>query len=169
MVTRRVMLQLAGSIGLGIGLPATARAADAPPHWMPPDSRQTLMVYFDTLVPDSGIGEEMDRRLAPLTGDAERRAMIDVCDWLDGESRKAGAGSFAAADEARRNIVLEQAFQLPPEEPMRRFFDRTRTFAFNTHYSKASNWTTLGYEGPPQPLGFPDHAQPPGQRSRTSS
>lgn len=165
MVTRRVVLQLAGSISLGLGLPAAAQAAAPPAHWMAPGPRSTLMGYFDTLIPDGGVGAEMDRRLAALPAGGERQLLADVCNWLDAEAHKAGGAGFAELDEGGRNAVLELAYALPQGEAMRRFFDRTRSLAFSTYYSKASSWAGLGYAGPPQPQGFMDYTQPPGKRS----
>jgi hypothetical protein len=161
MVTRRVVLQLAGSLGLTLGLPAAAHAADAPAHWMAPDLRATLVSYFDTLIPDGGVGAEIDQRLIALPAGAEREILADACNWLDSEARRDGALAFAALAENGRNIVLERAFALPVDQSLRRFFDRTRALAFSNHYSKATSWADVGYAGPPQPRGFMDYSQAP--------
>lgn len=167
MITRRVMLQLATGLGVSLGLPLAAGAANPPAHWMATGLRQTLVAFFDTLVPDAGIGTDMDTRLAGLDVESERKRLVDVCEWLDAAARRVGADSFALLDEARRNAVLQEASVLDPSSPMRRFFDSTRRLVFTLHYGKAGSWPAVGYAGPPQPIGFPDYARPP--RSGSSS
>ncbi|MDZ7810314.1 MAG: hypothetical protein U5L11_09370 [Arhodomonas sp.] len=47
----------------------------------------------------------------------------------------------------------------------RRFFEWSWTEAFTHLYAQPAVWEWLGYSGPPQPRGFPDHHGPPGAGS----
>ena len=50
----------------------------------------------------------------------------------------------------------------PSGSTPKRFFDHVRSAAFTEYYARPETWASLGYKGPPQPLGFMDFTQPPG-------
>lgn len=76
--------------------------------------------------------------------------------------RRARAGrGFAALDEPGREAVVARAAEAPEGSDPRRFFEQTRIVAFFYYYSDAASWPALGYDGPPQPAGFMDYAEPP--------
>ncbi len=41
------------------------------------------------------------------------------------------------------------------------FFDKIRRDVFYGYYSSPISWKVIGYYGPPQPIGYPDHFKPP--------
>jgi hypothetical protein len=91
--------------------------------------------------------------------------IVEGCRWLDSEAEKVGARLFAELGEEDRNTIVGRASQSAPQSAPRRFFDETRDITFFVYYGEASSWHAIGYDGPPQPIGFPDYAEPPERRS----
>ncbi len=127
-----------------------------------------LAPYLDTLIPAdespaaSALG--VDRRLIDkAAGDAGyRRLLAQGCRWLDRAARKLGAADFAALPEGGREAVVALFAAARRGSRPRIFFETTRSDAFFHYYARPESWAGLGYDGPPQPVGFPDHAAPPG-------
>ena len=59
---------------------------------------------------------------------------------------------------------LALATQMAGDRSLQRgFFTVTRVIAFDLYYADPATWAGIpGYRGPPQPEGYPDHADPPG-------
>ncbi len=141
----------------------------APPTLDTGDARRAnLNAWIDTLMPPEpdfagalalGVadtivaGIDRDPAYAKLTGEALA--------WLDGQSRGAGRVSFSALDgEARERIVAAAAASAPGSAPLA-FFSATRDDTLFHAYADPRAWVGLGYAGPPQPIGFMDHASAP--------
>lgn len=176
-LTRRLMLRLFARSGLALGFGsmaagAVAQEGVASQDGLDPAIRRTFERYLDTLIPDeeggpgtvtAGVGET-------LTAAAEavpqaRKLIVEGCRWLDGEAEKAGARSFAELGEEDRNTIVGRAAQSAPQSAPRRFFDQMREITFFLYYGSDAGWQAIGYDGPPQPIGFPDYAEPPEGRS----
>ena len=61
------------------------------------------------------------------------------------------------SDKDKKNIVS----LLEEKEPD--FFANFRVLVIKLYYSHPYSWKKLAYEGPPQPIGFPDYHLPPKQ------
>ncbi len=126
-----------------------------------------LAPFLDTLIPadqsPSATALAVDRRLLDRAArePGYRRRLAAGCRRLDRVARRLGAADFAALDDRRREAVVAVFALARPGTPARVFFETTRSDAFFHYYAREEAWTGLGYDGPPQPAGFPDHANPP--------
>ena len=169
-LTRRVMLRLFARAGLVLGFGSMANGA-AWQDGLDPAIRRTLASYLDTLIPDDeaspgAVRAGIDKGFASWAEASPqyRRLIVEGCRWLDGEAEKAGARSFSELDEEKRNAIVGRASRSARRSVPRQFFDGTRRPAFFFYYGNASSWSAIGYEGPPQPGGFLDYADPPQRR-----
>ena len=63
-----------------------------------------------------------------------------------------------------KEILLENvktAEQSAERSLPRVFFKAVQYYAFEIYYAHPETWVSLGYPGPPQPMGFPNYAEPP--------
>ncbi len=132
-----------------------------------PDSLQALSPYLDTLIPEdespSATHLQVDQQILDKArrGTAYRRLLNQGCRWLDREARRLGSKDFTSLSPADRETIVKRAAAEKPGTLPRKFFDITRDAAMGFYYAHAESWKGLGYPGPPQPLGFVDHTQPP--------
>ena len=84
-----------------------------------------------------------------------------ACGWLDGEARKRGAADFAALDDGAREAIAAEAAAAPKGTLPRLLFDNSWRLATFHYYARPEVWASLGFAGPPQPMGFPDADRPP--------
>lgn len=124
--------------------------------------------FLDTLIPaDAASGSAtdlgVDKRLAALSASRSRyeRLLVLGCGWLDSEARKAGARDFSALAPAEREAVVARAEAAPEDTPAWQFFQTVQFQAKIFYYGDPRSWPALGFDGPPQPVGFPDHDRPP--------
>ena len=72
-----------------------------------------------------------------------------------------GSESFASLSEDDRNQVVAAAEAAGLNTFENKFFRTTRFSTFSLYYMEPQAWAAIGYDGPPQPIGFPDYADPP--------
>jgi hypothetical protein len=126
-----------------------------------------LAPYLDTLIPaDSTPSASQlgaDEAIIALARRRERLARLVGlgCAWLDQQAVERGAADFAALPQAEREAVVALAEGSPPRSVPRAFFSFTQHQVFTHYYAQPESWQGLGFDGPPQPVGFPDFAQPP--------
>jgi hypothetical protein len=127
--------------------------------------------YLDTLLPagDAPAATAVGVLAHVLTkagGNVQyQRLLHQGCRWLDGQAVRLGAKDFSAGEPAARERIVAEASVLQRGTLPRRFFERTRADAFEHYYAQQSVWVWLGYPGPPQPRGFPEHNQAPPTRA----
>jgi hypothetical protein len=130
-------------------------------------SLSALATYLDTLIPaDSTPSASQlgtDQAIVALARRREHLARLVGlgCGWLDQQAVERGAVDFAALPQAEREAVVALAENAPARSMPRAFFAFTHRQAFTHYYAQPASWRGLGFEGPPQPVGFPDFAQPP--------
>lgn len=127
-----------------------------------------LRAWIDTLMPAEpdfpgaialGVGDkiaaaiERDPAYAKLT----QAALL----WLNTRSREEGGAAFAELPEARRQAMVAAAAASGVGSPQRTFFQASLDDVLFHAYADPRAWAGLGYAGPPQPIGFPDHAVAP--------
>jgi hypothetical protein len=131
---------------------------------------RTIEAVLDTLIPEYngpgalalGVGDKVKMKAA---SDYKYRRLLKMgCTWLDKAAERLGPG-FASLKEDGRDAVLTIAYESTPNSLQRIFFDRMRADAFYYYYSEPASWKQIGYNGPPQPAGFPDYDKPPSARS----
>ncbi len=131
------------------------------------DQLNALPAFLDTLLPAdespsaSQLGIDKAMIVRAQTQAAFLQLLRQGCRWLDDEARFAGATDFTALPEVRRGAIVASAARMAHGTPQRAFFEKTRAQAFNLFYAHPTVWRSLGYDGPPQPGGFIDHARPP--------
>jgi hypothetical protein len=134
------------------------------------DPLRSLPAFLDTLLPADGESPAatalaVDRKvLAALAGRPYRRLLVQGCLWLDREARRRGGTDFAGLGQDARDVIVAFADSRRAGSPPRAFFETVRRAAFTAYYADARSWPDIGYDGPPQPAGFPDHASPPPSR-----
>lgn len=128
----------------------------------------SLPYYLESLLPAEGAlpgGLEVGVPGALLekayTIPAYERLLQNGGRWLEREARQSYRATFSALSEGQREKIVEKAERSPPGSLPRVFFQRTRVDAFEIYYSHPQVWAALGFDGPPQPLGYPDFANPP--------
>jgi hypothetical protein len=146
-----------------------ARLALASPTHMTSQrvSLSALAPYLDTLIPaDSTPSASQlgtDQAIIDLARRRDRSARLLGlgCAWLDQQASKRGAEDFAALPQAERNAIVALAEGSPRYSLPKTFFAFTQQQAFSHYYAQPAAWQGLGFDGPPQPVGFPDFAKPP--------
>ncbi len=132
------------------------------------DSFSALAPYLDILIPadrwsPSATELAIDRRLIDRAAGnpGDRRLLAEGCQVLDLAARGLGAADFVSLPEASRERLVTRLAAATAGSPPRIFFETTRTDAVVHYYARPESWAELGYDGPPQPAGFPDHDRPP--------
>ena len=159
-------------LSLGAGSAAFAWARGAAAAVIGPSGANAypltaLPHLLDTLIPRDETGSAtdfgIDRRIVDKASRSRRymRLLRTGCQWLDLEARKTGAGGFADLDPATQEAIVARAADARARSLPRVLFDVTRQDAMRAYYADPASWKALGYEGPPQPDGFMDHAEAP--------
>ncbi len=122
--------------------------------------------FLDTLIPadatPSATQLDIDKRLLAVPRAAAGATLLaEGCAWLDAQARALGKSGFAALTEAQRETIVARAAAAAPGSLPNIFFNRMRSDAMRVYYATPEPWAALGYDGPPQPRGFPDHARAP--------
>jgi hypothetical protein len=132
-----------------------------------PKPLSALPPFLDTLLPadttPSASQLEVDKAIEAV---AKRQSPLAEllslgCTWLDNQARQRGGENFATLEEATREQLVAQAEASPPGSLPATFFQVSLALAYRHYYARRESWIGLGFSGPPQPIGFPDHAQPP--------
>ena len=166
-MNRRRWLQFVST--LLVWLRGTAVAAVITDRRVPDAAQLTAFAPFlDTLLPadatPSATGLGIDSHLLAVHRKAgSAQLLADGCAWLDGQARALGKSGFAALPEAQREAIVGRAATAAPGSLPNVFFQRMRRDAMRAYYALPASWAALGYRGPPQPRGFPDHARAPGR------
>jgi len=134
---------------------------------------------------EAGVADYIDRLVAESEKDQKR--YIKGLKWIDNVSRdwhnkdfvaltvKEQVALLIAIDESESKIYrpvsgllerinctinasLSKLFGVGLSE---KFFDKIRTDVFYGYYSSPISWKSVGYYGPPQPVGYLDHATAP--------
>lgn len=131
-------------------------------------SLSALPAFLDTLLPEDISPSASQLNVGPdLISKASResgfeRLLILGCAWLNEQSHKQGQALFENLDEASQIAIVKIAEQSAERSLPRVFFTTVQYYAFGIYYAHPETWVSLGYAGPPQPVGFPDYARPPG-------
>lgn len=132
-------------------------------------SRQAdLRAWVDTLLPVEpdfpgglalGVAEQIAAAIErePAYAKLAREAWA----WLDARTRETGEPDFAELPASRRHDLVAEAAASAPGSTPRTFFQATLDDALFHVYANPRAWVGLGYAGPPQPIGFPDHSAAP--------
>lgn len=163
-VNRRRFLFLSLLWGVpGFAASALGAARDAPPLL------ETLRAFLDALIPSDDISPGavdvgVDRRIVNAASKnlSYLNLITQGAKRLNEMSRDHFGEPFVSLDEKRRIEVVSLAEKASAKTPERRLFNQLRSDAFFHYYADARAWPSLGYDGPPQPRGFPDYDIAPG-------
>lgn len=165
--TRRRLLTLTGA-SLLLSLFTWWQRRETPISSPPASPHAELNAWIDTLLPAEpdfpgalalGVGERMAAAIA--RDPAYARLTEAAMTWLSARASEVGASTFSALSESQRSAIVTAAAASAEGSPPRAFFQATLDDALFHTYADARSWAGLGYAGPPQPIGFPDHATPP--------
>jgi len=132
-----------------------------------PNPLAALAPYLDTLLPadttPSASQLEVDKAIEAV---AKRQPPLAQllnlgCAWLDIQAKQQGGENFATLEDSTRERIVALAEASPPGGLPATFFQVTLALAYRHYYARRESWIGLGFSGPPQPFGFPDHAQAP--------
>lgn len=162
--TRRQLLELL--VMLSAWLPSRMLLA-AVPNGQSASSPQNLSAFLDVLLPEdespsaSQLGVDV-QILAEAAGNPNVARLLDTGSaWLDLQARRRGAQAFHQLNEHGQIGIVQLAEAQPQPSLVRMYFRFVQDRAFKYYYSHPDSWPSLGYDGPPQPRGFPDYDQPP--------
>lgn len=126
---------------------------------------ESLETYLDTLLPGDGIpgASELDLHVYLVEhamGVQNYLRLLSMgCYWLNAQSLP--GSNFTLLDEVARVRLISLMENAAPGSIERQFFERTLSDAMQLYYAHPQTWPALGFDGPPQPVGFPDYRQPP--------
>ncbi len=130
--------------------------------------RGVLSVLVDFLVPadDASPGAVelgVDRAILDSVDDDRRlRGRIrHGLNRLDEISERQLGNSFDNLARIQQSQMIQLIADAPRGTVEQAFFRRLHKLTLNLYYSHPQSWISLGYSGPPQPLGFMDYADPP--------
>jgi hypothetical protein len=133
-----------------------------------PINRACLDVWINTLMPAdeqslSAVELGVPQRLVDkgASDDGYLKLIVAGCRWLDSEARRRGARDFSGLDTTDREDVASLAERSEADSLPLVFFENTLEDTFHFYYARRESWVMLGYDGPPQPRGFMNYAQPP--------
>lgn len=165
-ISRRLFLKLS----VGAGLLASSGYIFKTVLWpsaVTPEETKTLSSYVDTLIPPDITPAASQLNVPQMIiskskSDRKYRRLIKKgCHWLDKQAGYFNADSFAMLNEQNREHIVKIASEGERDSLHGIFFERMRLDAFFCYYGIVESWKGLGYEGPPQPKGFPDYTLPP--------
>ncbi|HLT28283.1 MAG TPA: gluconate 2-dehydrogenase subunit 3 family protein [Zeimonas sp.] len=168
-LNRRSWLKVttSGALLPGIGvfaLPRRLRMRLAP---ITDVERSVVARIVDLLVPaDNSPGAlqlGIDREVLSDIGDRgwNARWVAEAVLWLDTQAHADGGGDFLELDEARQLALLRRMETEPEGNAPARVFRLLRHATMTAYYARPETWPSLGFDGPPQPVGFPGYASPP--------
>ncbi|MBF0319916.1 MAG: gluconate 2-dehydrogenase subunit 3 family protein [Nitrospirae bacterium] len=131
---------------------------------------RTLEALLDTLIPEDvtpgalqlGVPEQVKSKAA--TDNRYRLLIKKGCTWLNSMARELNAEGFVYLKEEGRDAIIDKALKSGYGSMQRIFLYTMRADTLHYYYSHRGSWASLGYNGPPQPYGFPDYYQAPALR-----
>jgi len=78
------------------------------------------------------------------------------CQWLDLQAQPA----FNKLPQSTADKIVSIAANSNNNTIPNMFFERVKSDLFTFYYSHPASWPGLGFDTPPQPLGYPDFTQP---------
>ena len=163
--TRRRLFSVLAYLGLVLRwLPAAGRplGPDEIAH-----QRLTLRAFIDALIPrdetPGAIDLDVHMRLFEQADEhAPYARMLGFgAGWLDEQAQQRYGRRFINLNSTEKDAVIETAAAAPRRAPHHRFFSVTRSDVFEWYWSHRDSWARIGFDGPPQPRGFPDFDKPP--------
>jgi hypothetical protein len=164
-ITRRQLLKRCLTAGLFSWLlPARASQQESVQS-----KAATLTAWLDTLIPAdetpsaSQLGVDRDLLEKGRADDDYQRVLDLGVAWLEQQARELGGKDFVLLDDSARATIVTHAAAAGTDTLEGIFFEITRADAFLFYYARPEGWHGLpGYHGPPQPLGYMEHHQQPG-------
>lgn len=132
--------------------------------------RQVVSRIVDLLIPPDetpgalqlGLERELLAGVEKKRWDA--RWVAEAVLWLDAQARADAGRDFLALDEARQVALMTRMETAPEGSAPARAFRLLRHATMSAYYARPEIWPSLGFDGPPQPTGFPGYASPPAAR-----
>lgn len=129
--------------------------------------REVVSRVVDLLIPADdtpgalalGIDREILAGIETRRWDA--RWVAEAVLWLDAQAHDDGGDDFVSLDGPRQVALLERMEAAPEGSAPARVFRTLRLLAMTSYYGRPESWPSLGFDGPPQPVGFPGYAGPP--------
>lgn len=91
----------------------------------------------------------------------DSRWVAEAVSWLDTQASNDAGKKFLALDEPRQIALLERMEATQKGSAPARVFRMLRNATMTAYYARPESWPSLGFDGPPQPAGFPGYASPP--------
>lgn len=171
-LTRRVFLLLTGAGALSaLPLAWWLERRRAPLEVLQGRLRPALRQCLDTLLPADALTPaatelELDTELlAALARLPARHSRLcqQGLEWCEQQAREHYDQDFALLGAAECDAILQQAAEAPAASMPARFLQRLRDQAFELYYAHPEALAGIAGGGPPQPLGYPHYAEPPGE------
>lgn len=172
-VSRRSILK---ALGLGGLMTLAGGIAWQFRHRLTPLSardEKILARYIDLFIPADESPGALDLKLdASIINKARGNSeyawlMRQGCAWLEQTAQSVFQAAFLGLPEDRQIILIERLSSQKRGSAGLKFFQTLREDLFSEFYARPESWTSLGFNGPPQPLGFTDQALPVRRDSRS--
>ena len=121
--------------------------------------------FIDTLIPadqtPSATELQVDKDIIHDLKQDKRYLNICLlgCVWLDKTAQEAYQQAFSALNFRQRSALVKTLAEQKNNETAQFFFQYVRDKSFEYYYSKPQSWSGLGFNHPPQPLGYADYDQ----------
>lgn len=126
----------------------------------------SLPHFLDTLIPEDitpsasqlGLHQTLIEHARNIENYTE---LLELgCDWLDRQAQSMFNHAFRDTTEQEAIAIVAVAEKSSNTTLQNLFFTRIKSDAFIFYYSHPTSWKTLGFNAPPQPLGYPDFTLP---------
>jgi len=170
MIKRRTFLKISllGFMSVSTGLLYKSRWNWLPVWPLSEKDRAFVSRVVDLLVPADDVSPgalELGVHETILTRAKDNKTLRNTIKngrkWFDEQSESLNADNFLGLDEAKQITLIEKAEASTIQSTGNKFFSRMRVEVFKEYYSSPESWISLCYQGPPQPNGFLDYAEPP--------
>jgi|GEM_PF-1660808 len=125
-----------------------------------------LPYFLDTLIPEdttpSATQLELHKTLISHAKHIENyTTLLELgCQWLDLQAQQAFITPFNKLPQSAADKIVSIAANSSNNTIPNMFFERVKSDVFAFYYSHPASWPGLGFDTPPQPLGYPDFTQP---------
>lgn len=135
--------------------------------FVPNRKMQSLPSFLDTLIPEDvtasasqlGIHIKIIKHAQSITN---YTTLLEIgCQWIDQQASKNFGVLFYKLSDARKFQILVGMENLAKGSIPQLFFERVKSDSFSLYYADPKTWKSLGFSGPPQPMGFPNYMDIP--------
>jgi len=126
------------------------------------EHESTLLAFINTIIPNA-LTQQLLRQIEnKYQTDAKQKHLITWgCLWLDVQAKNKGKNNFYLLSTLQQIDIVTLAENSRKNSAEYYFFYTLRNSLMQYHYSAENGIKPLGFEQPPQPLGYRNYNQKP--------